>query len=87
MWGLFGLLWFALIGLAAGWAARKVTPGVRSGGLWVDCLTGMVGSVIGWCLSWFFPILGWFGGFPMAFVGAVILLFILRATTKTGVRR
>ena len=87
---MFGLIWwllgYALIGLSAGWAARKVVPGVRSGGPLVDCLTGMVGAMIGGVLSIFFPILGLGWGLLGAFVGAVILLFILKATAKSGVR-
>jgi uncharacterized membrane protein YeaQ/YmgE (transglycosylase-associated protein family) len=86
---MFGLIWwllgYALIGLAAGWAARKVVPGVRSGGPAVDCLTGMVGAVIGGVIAWFLPIPSFFGLLP-AFLGAVLLLIILKATAKSGVR-
>ena len=80
------LIGWLLVGLIAGYLARRVTPGVRSGGVLVDCLTGVVGSVIGGVITWFVPILGWFWGIPAAFVGAVILLAILKATSGTRVR-
>lgn len=86
---LFWLVGWVLTGLAAGWLARKVVPGVRSGGLLVDALTGMVGAVIGGLLSWFLPInlgIPIIGPIFAAFIGAVILLFILKMTGKSRVR-
>jgi uncharacterized membrane protein YeaQ/YmgE (transglycosylase-associated protein family) len=80
------LIGWAIVGLIAGTLARKAVPGVRSGGVLVDCLTGMVGSIIGGFLSLFFPFLQIFWGIPAAFVGAVILLFILKSQSRTTVR-
>jgi uncharacterized membrane protein YeaQ/YmgE (transglycosylase-associated protein family) len=82
----WSLIWWALIGLIAGTLARRAVPGVRSGGLLVDALTGMVGSILGWFLALLFPPLHWFFGIPAAFVGAVILLFILKANSARAVR-
>jgi uncharacterized membrane protein YeaQ/YmgE (transglycosylase-associated protein family) len=75
-----------IVGTIAGYLARRAMPGVRSGGLLVDCLTGIVGSFIGGFIALFFPILWWFWGIPAAFVGAVILLAILKASSGTRVR-
>ena len=80
------IIWFALIGWTMGWLARRVVPGVRSGGVWVDCLTGMVGSLIGWLIALIFPALWILGGFLPAFVGAVVLLLILKATGGSRIR-
>jgi uncharacterized membrane protein YeaQ/YmgE (transglycosylase-associated protein family) len=84
----FHLIWWAIIGLIAGTLARRALPGVRSGGLLVDCLTGMVGSILGGILTWipFFWPLKLFFGIPAAFVGAVILLLILKANSARAVR-
>ena len=86
------LIGWLLVGLIAGYLARRVTPGVRSGGVLVDCLTGVVGSVIGgiiaWILNVFFgiSILSGLAGIPAAFVGAVILLAILKANAAPRIR-
>jgi len=87
-----GLIGWLLVGLIAGYLARRVTPGVRSGGVLIDCLTGVVGSVIGGVIAWLLyaflgiPILYWFWGIPEAFVVAVILLAILKANATPRIR-
>lgn len=83
MWGIIGWL---LVGLIAGVLARKVVPGVRSGGLLVDTLTGLIGSLIGGVIAWFFPALWWLWGIPAAFVGAVVLLFFLKRSAARMIR-
>jgi uncharacterized membrane protein YeaQ/YmgE (transglycosylase-associated protein family) len=83
MWNIF---WWLVIGLIAGTLARKAVPGVRSGGLLVDLLTGLLGSLIGGVLTFFVPVLGWFFGIPAAFVGAVLLLFFLKRSASRMVR-
>ena len=73
------LLYFLLIGLAAGWLAGKVMKG--SGyGLIGDLLIGVVGSFLG---GWIFGLLhiaagGLLGLLVTAFVGAVVLVWLLR---------
>jgi uncharacterized membrane protein YeaQ/YmgE (transglycosylase-associated protein family) len=77
------LLW-AVIGLIAGWLASAVVGGGY--GLIGDIIIGVVGAFIG---GWVFAQLhvrGPFGGLPgrifVAFVGAVLLLIVLRALRR-----
>jgi uncharacterized membrane protein YeaQ/YmgE (transglycosylase-associated protein family) len=73
------LIWFLLIGLIAGWLAGQVMKG---GGFGVigDMIVGVIGAFLG---GWLFGILGisaggLIGSLITAFVGAVILIFLLR---------
>jgi len=73
------LIWFLLIGLIAGWLAGKV---MRGGGFGVigDMIVGVIGAFIG---GWLFGLLGIaaggvLGAIITAFVGAVVLLLLLR---------
>lgn len=79
-----GLLYFLIVGLIAGFLAKYVVPGEGPGGLLGDLIIGIIGAFIG---GWVFTQFG-HGGLAgqsllwsiiVAFVGAVILLFILRA--------
>ena len=73
------LLYFLLIGLAAGWLAGTVMKG--SGyGLIGDLVIGVVGAFLG---GWIFGLLhiaagGLLGLLVTAFVGAVVLVWLLR---------
>jgi uncharacterized membrane protein YeaQ/YmgE (transglycosylase-associated protein family) len=73
------LLWFLLIGLAAGWLAGKVMKG--SGyGLIGDLIIGVIGAFLG---GWIFGLLhiaagGLLGLLVVAFVGALVLVWLLR---------
>jgi uncharacterized membrane protein YeaQ/YmgE (transglycosylase-associated protein family) len=73
------LIWFLIIGLAAGWLAGKVMKG--SGyGLIGDLIIGVVGAFLG---GWIFGLLhiaagGLLGLLVTAFVGAVVLVWLLR---------
>lgn len=75
------LLWFLIIGAIAGWLAGQFMKG--SGfGLLGDIIVGVIGALIG---GWLFgqlhlPIPGGplIGSLIVAFVGAVILLFLVR---------
>jgi uncharacterized membrane protein YeaQ/YmgE (transglycosylase-associated protein family) len=76
-------LLFLLIGLAAGWLAGQIMKG--SGfGLWINLLLGVAGSFIGGFLFQFLGI----GGdgilvsLVAAFVGAILLLFIIGKAKK-----
>ncbi|HKC47931.1 MAG TPA: GlsB/YeaQ/YmgE family stress response membrane protein [Gemmatimonadales bacterium] len=77
------LLYFLLIGLAAGWLAGKVMKG--SGyGLIGDLIIGVVGAFLG---GWIFGLLhiaagGLLGLLVTAFVGAVVLVWLLRMIKK-----
>ncbi|HUJ13859.1 MAG TPA: GlsB/YeaQ/YmgE family stress response membrane protein [Thermoanaerobaculia bacterium] len=77
------LIWFLLIGLIAGWLAGKVMRG-GGYGLIGDMIVGVIGAFIG---GWLFSLLGigaggTIGAIITAFVGAVILIAILRALRR-----
>jgi len=79
-----GLLWWILIGLIAGFLAGKVMKGGGFGVL-MDILIGIAGSILG---GWLFGMLGIFpgggliGSILVAFVGACILLWLVRLIKK-----
>jgi uncharacterized membrane protein YeaQ/YmgE (transglycosylase-associated protein family) len=82
------LIWIA-IGLVAGWLASAVVGGGY--GVIGDIVVGVVGSFLG---SLIFRRLGWhapFGGLAgtifVAFIGALVLLLILRLIHMATVRR
>jgi uncharacterized membrane protein YeaQ/YmgE (transglycosylase-associated protein family) len=81
---IFALFWWILIGLIAGWLAGKVMKG-GGFGVGVDIVLGMAGAIIG---GWVFRLLGFYstgGLIPSiltAFVGAVILLWLVRMLKK-----
>ncbi len=77
------LVWFAVIGIVAGWLAGQITKG--SGfGLLGDLIVGVLGSLLG---GFLFGLLG-FGAYGliarllMAVVGAVVLLFLIRLVRR-----
>jgi len=74
------LLWFILIGLAAGWLAGQF---MRGGGFGVvgDILLGVVGAVIGGFLFGQLGLSaggGLIGALIVATIGAVVLIFAVR---------
>ena len=80
---LTGLIWFLLIGLIAGWLAGKV---MRGGGFGVvgDIVVGIIGALLG---GWLFGLIGihaggLIGSIITAFVGAVVLIALLRAIRR-----
>jgi len=80
---LSALIWFLLIGLIAGWLAGKL---IRGGGYGIvgDMIVGVIGAFIG---GWLFSFLGisaggLIGSIITAFVGAVVLILILRAIRR-----
>ncbi len=82
-----GILGWIIVGLIAGFLAKYVVPGEGPGGVVGDIIVGLVGAFIG---GFLFHQFGHAGvadsGFSIysilvAFVGAVVLLFILRAVT------
>lgn len=77
------LIWTIVIGILAGFLAGKVVKGHGMGVL-MDLLVGIVGSVLG---GWLFAIVGLaayglIGRLVMAFVGAVVLLLLVRALKR-----
>jgi uncharacterized membrane protein YeaQ/YmgE (transglycosylase-associated protein family) len=80
------ILSWLVVGLIAGVLAKYVVPGEGPGGLLGDIVVGIIGAFIG---GWVFHQFGEPGvngltlwSILVAFVGAVILLFILRAITR-----
>jgi uncharacterized membrane protein YeaQ/YmgE (transglycosylase-associated protein family) len=70
------LIWFLLIGLAAGWLAGKVMRG-KGYGVFGDILIGAIGGVVG---GWLFGLAGisaggLLGALVTAFVGAIALIW------------
>jgi uncharacterized membrane protein YeaQ/YmgE (transglycosylase-associated protein family) len=76
------ILAWIIVGIIAGWLARYVVPGEGPGGIVGDLVIGIVGAFIG---GYIFNLLGHPGptglnvwSIFVAFVGAVVLLWILR---------
>ena len=77
------LLWFLLIGVAAGWLASQIMKGGGSG-LITDLIMGVIGSVLG---GFLFGLLGLsadgaLGSLVTATVGAIVLIAGLRAINR-----
>ena len=77
-----GILAWIVLGLIAGAIAKAIMPGNDPGGIIVTMIIGIVGAFIG---GWLFsmlgistPIGGMGGTIFVAFIGAVVLLFVLR---------
>ena len=77
------ILAWIIVGLIAGALAKMVVPGEGPGGIIGDIIVGIVGAFLG---GWIFNLLGHSSttginiySILVAFVGAVVLLFILRA--------
>jgi uncharacterized membrane protein YeaQ/YmgE (transglycosylase-associated protein family) len=68
------LLIIIIVGIIAGWLAGRVMEG-GGFGLIGDLLVGLVGAFIG---DWLLPRLGIVAQILNAFIGAVVLLLILR---------
>lgn len=80
-----GLIGFVFIGLIAGALARLVTPGTSDLSILATMLIGMGGSLIGGTLGSLIAGEGLelgAAGLIGAFIGSVILLFVLRRTGK-----
>jgi len=78
------MLYSILVGLIGGWLAGLVMKG-RGYGLLVDILLGLVGSIIGSRV--FFALGIWPGGgvlgsITVSFIGAVLLVAIVRAVRR-----
>jgi uncharacterized membrane protein YeaQ/YmgE (transglycosylase-associated protein family) len=83
------ILEWIVIGIIAGFLAKSVLPGEAPGGILGDLVVGIVGALLG---GWLFSTFGSPGvtGFNIwsllvAFVGGVVLLFIVRLLTRRPV--
>lgn len=77
------IVYWIVVGIIAGFLAKVVVPGEGPGGIIGDLIVGVLGALIGGFVAGMLHIGG--SGFIattiIAFVGAVILLFVLRAVT------
>jgi len=73
------ILYFALVGLAAGWLAGKVMQSNKSS-LVTDLIVGVIGAVLGGFLFGLLGLtaVGMIGDLVTALVGAIVLIFLLR---------
>ena len=75
-----GLLYWVVVGLIAGFLAGKVMKG-GGYGILMDIALGILGGILG---GWLFGMLGipaasgYIGGIVVAFIGAVILVWVTR---------
>jgi uncharacterized membrane protein YeaQ/YmgE (transglycosylase-associated protein family) len=83
-----GFIGWIIFGMFVGLTARWLVPGASGGGIVMDVVVGIVGSVIG---GWLYSLFGHTGvsgfnipSFACALVGAVILLWITRSISGTG---
>ncbi len=79
------LLWFILIGLAAGWLAGKLMKG-KGFGLIGDIVVGVIGALLGGFLFRELGVStggGLIGSLVVATIGALVLLFLLRLFKKS----
>jgi uncharacterized membrane protein YeaQ/YmgE (transglycosylase-associated protein family) len=78
-----GLVAWVVVGLIAGWLASQVMP--SSFGLIGDTVVGMIGALVGGVIFEQFGEAGATGinlwSILVAFVGAVVLLFLIRAVS------
>lgn len=78
------LVIFLLVGVAAGWLAGRIMKG-GGFGLFGDMIVGVIGAFLG---GWLFGLLGISAGgllglLVTAFVGAVVLLFLIRLVKRS----
>lgn len=79
---MLSIIWFLIIGLVAGLLARLLMPGKDAMGLLATMILGIVGSVLGGCISWAI----WGGstdtirpsGLLMSIIGAILVLLVWR---------
>jgi uncharacterized membrane protein YeaQ/YmgE (transglycosylase-associated protein family) len=79
------LLWFILIGVAAGWLAGKIMKG-KGFGFFGDLVVGIIGALLGgflFRLLGIYPDGGLIASLIVATVGALVLLYLLRLIKKT----
>ncbi|MBX7247114.1 MAG: GlsB/YeaQ/YmgE family stress response membrane protein [Candidatus Sumerlaeaceae bacterium] len=76
---MMSLLWFLLIGLAAGWLAGQIMRG-KDFGLVGNLIVGVIGALLGGFLFGLLGIaaIGLLGELIAATVGALLLLYLMR---------
>lgn len=80
-----GIIIFLIFGIIVGAIARWIVPGEGPGGIVGDLIVGVLGSFIGGFIYGLFGHVGVTGfsipSFVCAIIGAVVLLWIIRAFT------
>lgn len=73
------ILWFMIIGIAAGWLAGQIMKG-GGFGLAGDLVVGVIGALLGGFLFGLLGITsaGLFGSLVTATIGAIVLILLLR---------
>ncbi len=79
------ILAWIIVGIIAGWMAKRVIPGEGSKGVFGDLVIGVVGALVG---GWIFNYFGHpgatglnVGSTLVAFVGAMVVLWLTRLLT------
>jgi uncharacterized membrane protein YeaQ/YmgE (transglycosylase-associated protein family) len=77
-----GIMAWIIVGIIAGWMAKRVIPGEGPAGLLGDLVIGVVGAIVG---GWIFSAVGRPGAtgvniasIVVSFVGAVAVLWLMR---------
>jgi len=80
------IVWFLLIGLAAGWLANQVMKG-GSSSLGTDLIMGVIGAILGGFLFGAIGLAatGLIGSLVTATVGAIVLIAGLRAINRSRI--
>jgi uncharacterized membrane protein YeaQ/YmgE (transglycosylase-associated protein family) len=86
--GTMGWLAWLVVGAIAGWLASLAMKTNRQQGLLMDIIVGIAGAFIGGSLFRFFGSTGVTGfniwSIFVAFIGAVVLLALIRMVTRSG---
>jgi uncharacterized membrane protein YeaQ/YmgE (transglycosylase-associated protein family) len=83
------IVFWIIVGIVAGFCAKAVVPGEGPGGILGDLIIGVIGAFVGgWlCITFLgHSFGGWIGSTVVAFIGAMVLLVILRAVTGRRMR-
>jgi len=82
-----GIMAWIIVGIIAGWMAKRVIPGEGPAGLLGDLVIGVVGAIVG---GWVFNSFGHpgatgvnIGSIIVSFAGAVVVLWLMRQLTGT----
>jgi uncharacterized membrane protein YeaQ/YmgE (transglycosylase-associated protein family) len=82
------ILAWIIVGIIAGWMAKRVIPGEGPRGMFGDLVIGVAGAIVG---GWLFNYFGHpgatglnMGSVLVAFLGAVVVLWVMRLVTGTG---
>jgi uncharacterized membrane protein YeaQ/YmgE (transglycosylase-associated protein family) len=78
------LIFWIIVGIVAGLLAKSVVRGEGPGGIFGDLIIGIGGALLGgWMFTRFLghSYKGWMGSTLVAFVGAVVLLLLIRAVS------